>query len=105
MKSKTTKQKSKSKKISVDAGWEAINPHAAGVDIGAREHWACVPAKSSPTPVRKFGTFTADLEAMAKWFKECGVTTVAMETSRPISLVFGTMRKTLINKRDFAPFA
>jgi transposase len=81
MKSKTTKQKSKSKKISVDAGWEAINPHAAGVDIGAREHWACVPAKSSPTPVRKFGTFTADLEAMAKWFKECGVTTVAMEAT------------------------
>ena len=51
------------------------------MDIGAREHWACVPAKSSRTPVRKFGTFTADLEAMAEWFKECGVTTVAMEAT------------------------
>jgi len=81
MKTKTTKSKNKSKKISVDAGWQTINPHAAGVDIGAREHWVCVPAQSAPNPVRKFGTFTADLEAMAQWFKECGVTTVAMEST------------------------
>lgn len=81
MKIKITKPKSKSKKISVEAGWQAVNPQAAGVDIGAREHWVCVPEQSSPTPVRKYGTFTADLQAMAQWFKECGVTTVAMEST------------------------
>ena len=32
-------------------------------------------------PVRQFGTFTADLEAMADWLQECGVTTVAMEAT------------------------
>ena len=26
------------------------NPHAAGVDVHAREHWACVPAGSAPPP-------------------------------------------------------
>jgi transposase len=81
MKSKTTKRKKTNKKISLDAVWEPINLHAAGVDIGSREHWACVPSKASLTPVRKFGTFTADLEAMAQWFKECGITSVAMEAT------------------------
>jgi len=81
MKSKTTKQKKTNKKISIDAVWEPINQHAAGVDIGSREHWACASTPTGPTRVRKFGTFTADLEAMAQWFKECGVTSVAMEST------------------------
>lgn len=81
MKSKTSKKKKQSKKISIDAGWDPINSHAAGVDIGSREHWASVPRQASDRPVRKFGTFTADLEAMADWFKECGVTSVAMEAT------------------------
>jgi transposase len=65
----------------VDAVWEPVNLHAAGVDIGSREHWACVPKEASERPVRKFGSFTADLEAMAEWFKECGITSVAMEAT------------------------
>jgi transposase len=81
MKSKTNQRKKTNKKISVDAVWEPINLHAAGVDIGSREHWACVPTGASPAPVRKFGTFTADLEAMAQWFKEGGITSVAMEAT------------------------
>ncbi len=44
-----------------------------GVDIGAREHWVCVPAASSDCPVREFGTFTADLEALAQWLVQCGL--------------------------------
>ena len=31
--------------------------------------------------MRRFGTFTEDLEKMADWFKECGVKTVAMEST------------------------
>jgi transposase len=77
----TKKQSRKIKKICIDEAWELINAHAAGVDIGSREHWACVPARATERPVRKFGTFTADLEALAQWFKECGVTTVAMEAT------------------------
>jgi transposase len=81
MKSKTLKNKKQNKKISIDADWEPINPHAAGVDIGSREHWVAVPPQAGKTPVRKFGAFTADLEAMADWFKQCGVTSVAMEST------------------------
>src|SRR5580704_1091092 len=39
MKSKTPKSTKQKKKISIDQGWEAINPHAAGIDIGSREHF------------------------------------------------------------------
>ena len=52
---------------------QTLNPHAAGIDIGATELWVCVPpsavaspsAPSAPAilppPVRRFGGFTADL--------------------------------------------
>ena len=66
MKSKASKLKKQSKKVSIDEAWNPINVHAAGVDVGSREHWACVPATSTGSHVRKFGTFTSDLEAMAK---------------------------------------
>ena len=81
MKSKTSKSKKRKQKISIDQGWAPVNGHAAGIDIGAREHWACVPADAASNPVRKFGTFTADLDALADWFQACGVTTVAMEAT------------------------
>jgi transposase len=80
-KSKTQKPKKKKQKLSVDQGWEPINPRAAGIDIGAKEHFACVPAEATAKNVRRFGTFTADLDALADWFKECGVTSVAMEAT------------------------
>jgi transposase len=81
MKSKTSKHKNRNKKLSINDPWELINPQAAGVDIGSREHWACVPATATECPVRTFGTFTEDLEAMATWFKDCGVSSVAMEAT------------------------
>lgn len=81
MKSKTSKSKKRKQKISIDQAWEAINPHAAGIDIGSREHFVCVPPAAAPKNVRSFGTFTVDLEALADWLKECGVTSVAMEAT------------------------
>jgi transposase len=81
MKTKPIKSKKGKKKVSIDQGWETINPHAAGIDIGSKEHFVCVPSGSSQTPVRRFGTCTADLEALADWLKECGVTSVAMEAT------------------------
>lgn len=58
-----------------------LQPHAAGLDIGAREIYAAVPPGSDPQPVRHFPTFTADLHALRDWLKDCGVTSVAMEST------------------------
>ena len=69
------------KKISVEQTWPLINPHAAGVDLGSREHWVAVPQGRAPQSMRCFGTFTGDLQALADWLKECEVTSVAMEAT------------------------
>jgi len=81
MKNKSNVTKKKKQKITINPDWEPINPDAAGIDIGSREHWACVPPNRHAQTVCKFGTFTADLEALADWFSECGVKTVAMEAT------------------------
>jgi len=60
---------------------QLYNPHAAGIDIGEAEHWVAVPPDRSPQPVRRFGTFTADLDALADWLLDCDITTVAMEST------------------------
>jgi transposase len=60
---------------------QVTNPDAAGIDVGAGEHWVAVPADRDAEPVRRFGTCTADLEAIAEWLQSCGVTTVAMEST------------------------
>lgn len=81
MKKNAAKRQKTKKKISVNDGWELINPNAAGIDIGSKEHWVCVPADRDPKPIRAFGTFTADLHALADWLKQCGITSVAMEAT------------------------
>ncbi len=58
-----------------------IYPNAAGIDLGAERHWVCVPAGRDEVCVRSFSCFTADLYAMADWLKQCGVDTVAMEST------------------------
>jgi transposase len=57
------------------------HPHAAGIDIGAAEHWVAVSPACTAQPVRRFGACTVDLEAIAAWLQACGVTTVAMEST------------------------
>ena len=59
----------------------AVNLHAAGIDIGAEAHFVAVPPSDDPQPVRSFGAFTADLEALAAWLATCGITTVALEST------------------------
>jgi len=58
-----------------------VNLQAAGIDVGARSHFVAVPPESSESPVREFGVMTEDLHAIADWLKECGVTSVAMEST------------------------
>ena len=57
------------------------HPHAAGIDLGAREIYVAVPPGTCARTVRSFPTFTEDLHAVRDWLKECGVTTVAMEST------------------------
>jgi len=50
-----------------------INAHAAGIDIGAHDILACVPDGDDQQLVRAFGTYTADLDALADWCVDCGI--------------------------------
>jgi transposase len=58
-----------------------LHPNAAGIDIGATELYVCVPLDRDPEPIRRFGTFTEDLHALADWLRQCRVTAVAMEAT------------------------
>jgi transposase len=57
------------------------NPHAAGIDIGSKEHYVAVPLGRDETNVRHFSAYTEGLIEMAKWLHQCGVSTVAMEST------------------------
>jgi len=56
-----------------------VNPKAAGVDVGSRSFFVCVGQR--PGDVREFGIFTCDLHDIAKYLKELGYITVAMEST------------------------
>src|ERR1700760_780923 len=58
-----------------------VEPHAAGIDIGAREMYVAIPPDRDTEPVRVFLTFTADLEALADWLVDRGIKTAAMEST------------------------
>ena len=58
-----------------------LHPDAAGVDIGADEIFVAVPADRDADPVRRFPTFTPDLEAVAEWLTASRIRTVAMEST------------------------
>ena len=63
------------------ANLEVVHPRCAGIDIGKKAHYAAVDPERLDEPVRNFGTFTRDLEAMAAWLRSCGVDVVAMEST------------------------
>jgi hypothetical protein len=58
-----------------------VHPNAAGLDIGSEEIVVAVPPDRDPQSVRVFQTFTADLHALLAWLLECGIDTVAMEST------------------------
>jgi transposase len=60
---------------------ERIQPDAAGIDCGEKSHFAAVPPDRDPQPVREFRTFTRELYRLADWLAQCGVKTVAMEST------------------------
>lgn len=68
-----------------------INPNAAGIDVHSDMHMVCVPADRVASPeskagglppnVRRFGANSCDLHAIADWLQQCGVTSIAMEST------------------------
>jgi transposase len=64
-----------------DPGLEIVHPHAAGIDVGNSSHYVAVRPDRDPDSVRRFECFTADLHRMAEWLQQCGVTTVALQST------------------------
>jgi transposase len=75
------KRKKSSVSVPVLDVLEQINIHAAGLDIGSEEIYACVPADRDEQSVQVFPTFTVDLHALADWLADCQIETVAMEST------------------------
>src|SRR5467141_1395881 len=66
---------------SEDLSLEVVHPDAGGIDIGNESHYVAVPPSRDSQPVRRFGCTTAELKAMADWLKQCGIRTVAMQST------------------------
>ena len=58
-----------------------VHPDAAAIDVGATIHMVAVGPDRDPRPVRSFGTFTEDLHRLANWLEQCGIRTIAMEST------------------------
>jgi transposase len=77
-------QRNRSISVKTGKGRAALtltHPNAAGIDIGSASHYVAVPPDRDDEPVREFKSFTEDLERLADWLKDCGVDTVAMEST------------------------
>ena len=72
-------RKRKSKQLAT--ALPVLNPDAAGVDIGATEIYVAVSPERDARPIRSFETFTEELMALADWLQQCGIRTVAMEST------------------------
>jgi len=66
---------------SEDISLEVVHPDAAGIDIGNESHYVAVAPSRDKQPVRCFGCTTGELKAMADWLKQCGIRTVAMQST------------------------
>jgi transposase len=64
-----------------DLSLEVVHPDAAGIDIGNESHYVAVPSSRDSQPVRRFGCMTAELRGMAAWLKQCGIRTVALQST------------------------
>jgi len=62
-------------------GLPTIFANAAGMDIGADEIVVAVPPDRDAESIRAFRTFTPDLQVLVLWLLECGIDTVAMEST------------------------
>ncbi len=63
------------------ASMPIVNPNAAAIDVHWDQHVVCVPADRAMPHVRTFGANSCDLLPIAAWLKQCGITTVAIEST------------------------
>ena len=54
-----------------------VHPHAAAIDVHSDNHVVCV----GPNQVETFGAYTVDLQAIADYLKQHGVTSVVLEST------------------------
>src|SRR2546425_10016792 len=66
---------------SEDISLEVVHPDAAGIDIGNESHYVAVAPSRDKQPVRSFGCTTGELKAMADWLTQCGIRTVAVQST------------------------
>ena len=66
---------------SEDLSLEVVHPDAAGIDIGNESHYVAVPLRRDSQPVRRFGCTTSELKGMAVWLKQCGIQTIALQST------------------------
>lgn len=60
---------------------EHINRWAAGIDVGATSHFVAIPEGCDEVTVREFKSFTTGLHALVAWLEQCGIETIAMEST------------------------
>lgn len=61
---------------------KTVQPNAAGIDLGSREHWvAGPPLEDGSSNVERFGTTTPELMRLAEWLDQQQISTVAMEST------------------------
>lgn len=60
---------------------QVVHPNCAGIDVGKAMHHVAVDESAAARPVRTFGSFTDEPEAMAAWLSSCGVDIVALEST------------------------
>lgn len=75
-----SKIEKKRKSIRFHEGLRPLRRDAGGMDIGASEIWVDVGVENDPEPVRRFETFTADLNRMVEWLIHCGIRTVVLNS-------------------------
>jgi transposase len=62
-------------------GLRRLHRDCAGIDIGGDTHWVAVDPELTEEPVKSFGSFTDELNAMADWLQAMKVKRVAMEAT------------------------
>ena len=76
-----SKQKKANLKNQLPQHLQHINKMAAGIDIGSNSHYVAIPEGCDDICVREFKSFTVDLIALANWLENCGIETIAMEST------------------------
>lgn len=77
----TSKTKKAQETPNTNNSLPVLFPDTAGIDIGSKSHFVAVPSDRDSVSVKEFSTFTAELQQMIRWLKQCGIKTVIMEST------------------------